>query len=335
ASLDGTAVNLRIQSDHVRAEDFATVIKENVSGILSGNVLVTSLNPLRVAGQVSATRLTARGHTLDTFTGDLTYNEPLIQIRNATASELGTNLKAETLEINSATGSLNLTADLSSLPFSRLREFGVPETIGGTIQQARITVTGTQSRPQIDGTATIENLSFRSETFPLARVTLSTTWPRLKVNLSGLQNLNLSAEIDMSTPGYRFKANADFTDYSIEKLASFSSGTLKASGEATLDGELKGQAPLSGKGVIRSIQTSIRGYAFQGAKPFPFEFDANRITLTEGASFNGAYSTLITLKGSIGLTNTTPLTLLVTCNLDLSEVTAAYEAWSVRGIVKM
>jgi translocation and assembly module TamB len=335
ASIDGTSINLRIQSDHVRAEDFASAIKENVSGVLSGNVLVTSLNPLRVAGRVSATRLTARGHTLDTFTGDLTYNEPLIQIRNATASELGTNLKAETLEFNSATGSVNIAADLSSLAFSRLREFGVPETIGGTIQQAHITVTGTQSRPQIDGTATIENLSFRNETFPLARVTLATTWPRLKVNLSGLQNLNLSAEIDMSTPGYRFKANADFTDYSIENLANFSGGTLKASGEATIDGELKGQAPLTGKGVIRSIETSIRGYSFQGAKPFPFEFDANRITLADGASFNGAYSTLITLKGSIGLTNTPPLDLRVTGNLDLSEVTAAYEAWSVTGIVKV
>jgi len=335
ANLDGTSINLRIQSDHVRAEDFASVVKENVSGILSGNVTVTSLNPLRVAGRVSGTRLTARGHTLDAFSGDLTYNEPLIQIKNATALELGTNLKAETLEFDSATGALNVTADLSALPFSRLREFGVPETIGGTIQQAHLNVTGTQSRPQVAGTATIENLSFRSETFPLVGVTLSTTWPRLKVNLTGLQNLNLSAEIDMSTPGYRFKANADFTDYSVEKLASFSSGTLRASGDATIDGELKGQAPLSGKGTIRSIQTSIRGYTFQGAKPFPFEFDANRITLAEGASFNGAYSTLITLKGSIGLTNSPPLDLRVTGNLDLSEVTAAYEAWSVTGIVKV
>jgi translocation and assembly module TamB len=335
ASLDGTSINLRIQSDHVRAEDFATVIKEKVSGVLSGDVTVTSLNPLRVAGRVSATRLTARGHTLDTFAGDLVYNEPVIQIRNATASELGATVKADTLEFNSATGSLNITADLGSLAFSRLREFGVPETIGGTIQQAHVRVTGTQSRPQIDGTATIENLSFRRETFPLARVELSTTWPLLKVKLSGLQNLNLSADIDMSTPGYRFRANADFADYSIENLANFSGGTLKASGEAAIDGELKGQAPLSGKGVIRSIQTSIRGYAFQGAKPFPFEFDANRITLTEGASFNGAYSTLVTLKGSIGLTNTPPLDLRVTGNLDLSEVTAAYEAWSVTGIVKV
>jgi len=335
ASLDGTSVNLRIQSDQVRAEDFASVIKENVSGILSGNVTVTSLNPLRVAGPVSATRLTARGHTLETFTGDLTYTDPLIQIRNAKAAELGANLEAKTLEFNRATGALSMDADVTSLAFSRLREFGVPETIGGNIQQAHITVTGTQSRPQIAGTATIENLSFRNETFPLARVTLSTTWPNLKVTLSELQNVNLSAEIDLSTPGYRFAATAGFTNYSVERLANFSSGTLTASGKATIDGELKGQAPLSGKGIIDSVQASVRGYAFQGAKPFPFEFDANRLTLTDGASFNGAYSTSITLKGSIGLTNSPALNLRVTGNLDVSEVTAAYDEWSVTGTIKL
>src|SRR6185295_19773424 len=103
--------------------------------------------------------------------------------------------------------------------------------------------------------------------------------------------------------GYPFKADAKFRDYPVEKLANFSKGTLTASGNATFKGQLKGTAPLSGTGTIQDIQASIREYAFKGAKPFPFEFDANKLTLTDGASFNGAYSTLINLKGSIGLTN--------------------------------
>jgi autotransporter translocation and assembly factor TamB len=336
AKLDGSSVNLRIQSDHVRAEDFASVVKEKISGILSGTATVTSLNPLRVTGHVNATRLTARGHTLETFTGNVTYNDPVIEITNATASELGTDVKLETLKYDSTTGALNVTADVSSLGFNRLREVGVPETIGGNIQKAHITVTGTQSQPRIDGKATIENLSFRNEVFPLVEMTLETNrQQRLIVKLSGLQNLALAAEIDLTSPGYRFTAEAGFTDYSVERLANFSKGTLIASGSATFEGELKGQKPLSGKGTIRSIQASILEYGFKGAKPFPFEFDANRLTLTEGASFNGAYSTLITLKGSIGLTNSPPLDLEVTGNLDLSEVTAAYEGWSVTGRVNV
>lgn len=334
-NLTGTSLNLRIQSDHVRAEDFASIVKEKVSGILSGDVTVTSLNPVKVAGRVTATRLTARGHTLESFSGDVTYNDPSIEVRNATASELGANLKADILTFNRSTGSVNMRAEVTSLTFARLRELGFPDTIDGNIQQARITVSGTQAEPRVDGTATIENLSFRNEIFPLVRVDLSTNWPRLDVKLSGLENVTLAAEIDMSTPGYRFKANAEFTNYSVEKIANFSSGTLTASGEATFEGELKGKAPLSGKGIIRSIQATILEYGFKGAKPFPFEFDANRLTLTEGASFNGAYSTLITLRGSVGLTNSPLLDLRVTGNLDLSEVTAAYEAWSVTGIVKV
>ena len=39
-----------IQSDHVRAEDFITITKEKVGGTLSGNVTLTSLNPIKVNG---------------------------------------------------------------------------------------------------------------------------------------------------------------------------------------------------------------------------------------------------------------------------------------------
>ena len=334
-NLDGSSVNLRIQSDHVRAEDFITITKEKVGGTLSGNVTLTSLNPIKVNGTVSAVGLTARGHSLETFAGELTYNDPSVEMTKVTASELGATLKADTLVFNRATGELNVTADVTGLAFDRLRELGVPNTIGGNIRQAHITVKGTQKQPQIDGSGTIENLSFRSETFPLAKLTLTTKWPTLNVTLSEIPNVSVDAKVDLSTPGYPFDAKATFKDYSVERLANFSKGTLTASGEANFKGQLTGQAPFSGTGTIQSIQASILEYAFQGAKPFPFEFDSQRLTLTEGATFNGEYSTLINLKGSIGLTNTPPLDLKVTGNLDLAEVTTAYTSWSVTGIVKV
>jgi hypothetical protein len=66
-NLDGSSVNLRIQSDHVRPEDFISITKEKVGGILSGDVTLTSLNPINATGRVSAAGLTARGHSLETF----------------------------------------------------------------------------------------------------------------------------------------------------------------------------------------------------------------------------------------------------------------------------
>ena len=91
-----------------------------------------------------------------------------------------------------------MTADVTGLAFDRLREFGVPNTIGGNIRQAHITVKGTQKQPQIDGSGTIENLSFRSETFPLAKLTLSTKWPSLNVTLSEIPNVSVDARVDLS-----------------------------------------------------------------------------------------------------------------------------------------
>src|SRR5688572_2778291 len=202
ANLTGTSVNLNIQSDHIRAEDFNAITKEKVTGILSGNVTLTSLNPLKVAGPVSAVRLSARGHTLETFSGELTYNDPRIEIRNATASELGTNLRAEILTYDRSNGALNVRADVTSVSFDRLREFGVPETLGGTIQKASIRISGTQDQPRIGGEATIQNLTFRNETFPSARMEFETTWPHLNVTLKELKDLTLSAKVDLSTPGY-------------------------------------------------------------------------------------------------------------------------------------
>jgi len=335
ASLDGASVNLRVRSDHIRAADFEKITKEKIGGILAGEVTVTSLDPIKVVGHVNGTDLTVRGHVFGSVEGDVTFNDPLIEIRKLATSERGAKLNAEVLEFNQATGTIKVQAEITSLALSELRELGVPDTIDGTIQKAQLAVTGTRDRPQIDGTATIDNLSFRGETFPQVRMTLSTAWPTLNVTLTGLRDLTLSAKVDLSSSSYPFEAFATFENYSVEKLANFPQGTLTASGNATFKGEIQGKAPFSGKGVIRSIQAMVREYEFRGSKPFEFSFDANKLTLDQEASFNGAYGTRINLKGSVGLTSSPPLDLDVSGNLDLSEITAAYTDWSVTGIVTL
>ena len=335
ASLDGASVNLRLHSDHVRPEDFERITKEKIGGILGGEVTVTSLDPVKVMGHMKGTNLTVRGHTFESAEADFTYNDPLVEITNLVTSERGARVTAELIEFNRSTGLVEAHADITSLALNRTRDLGVPETVDGTVQRAQLTIKGTQDRPQIEGTATIENLSFQGETFPQARVTLSTRWPTLNVTLAGTRNVNLSAQIDLADADYPFLASAKFQDYSVEKLANFPQGTLSASGEATFRGELRGNIPLSGKGIIREIQARVGEYEFRGSKSFEFSFDANKLTLDEEASFNGAYGTRINLKGSIGLSNSPPLDLTVTGNLDLSEITAISESWSVTGAVTL
>jgi autotransporter translocation and assembly factor TamB len=335
ARLDGSVVSLRIRSDRVRAEDFQSITKEKVEGLLAGNITVTSLNPMKVAGHIKGSRLKARGRTFESVEGDLTYNDPAVELRNMTIFERGARLTGGSIDYNRSTGAIRAEADVTAVNLDQIREFGIPAALKGDLRRAHIEVTGTQERPQIKGDATLENLSIRGETFPRARMVLTTTWPHLHVTLTETGNVNLSGRVDLSSADYAFDASARFQDYALERLANFSQGTLIASGEANLKGQLTGQAQLSGSGVIRSLRTQIRGYPFTGSKPFAFNFDTNRLTLTEEVSLNGEYGTSVGLKGSVGLTNTPTLDLTVDGKLDLSEIAAVNQSWSITGIVTL
>jgi autotransporter translocation and assembly factor TamB len=323
--LDGSSVNLAIKSDHVRAEDFQSITNEKIGGILSGNATLTSLKPLKVAGTVRASGLTVRGHTFETVDGNLTYDEPSIEIRNLRTSEGNARLVASIVRYNPSTGALNAEGDITSLDLSQMRELGAPQTLGGMIRKAHLTVTGNRDRPQIAGNADIENLSFRGETFPRAHLDLKTDWPKLNVNVTETKNLSLQARVDLETAGYPIEASAKFTDYSLEKLARFSQGSLVATGNVNFEGKLAGEAAFSGTGVINSIDARIRDVEFHNAKPFEFTFDSKSITIGKGASFSGAYGTLVNMKGSIGLESSPPLDLEVTGDFDLAELATASE----------
>jgi translocation and assembly module TamB len=334
-STDGSAVNLRIRSDRVRAEDFAFLLKEKVEGILAGDVLLTSLTPLKVRGHVSGSKLSARNRTFESMEGDLTYSYPAVEFVNLTASERGARLTDGRVRFNTMTEEIDAQATVAALNLNRVRDLGVPETIDGNIQRARLTVGGTLTRPSIGGDATIENLAFRGEVFPRARLQLSTAWPTLTAVLSEAGNIDLTAQIDLSDKArYPFQATTKFQNYSLEKLARFSHGTLTASGTANLKGSILGAASLSGTGVIQSLHTRILDdYPFDGAKPFAFSFDPNQLKLTDVATLNGPRGTKVNLEGSIGLTDSPKLELTANGNLDLRTFAELSDAWSITGIV--
>ena len=335
SNLDGSSINLRIRSDRMRAEDFASIAKEKIEGILSGDVVVSSLAPLKVRGRIAALGLAARGRTFESLTGDLTLADPLIEIANLTASERGARLTEGSLRFNRTTEDVAFEGKVSALNLNRLRDLGVPETIEGNIQRARVTVGGSLQRPRIGGEATIENLAFHDEVFPRARLQLSTEWPNLTAVLSETGNVNLSARIDISdTAAYPFDASVRFQNYSLEKLARFSHGSLTASGDADLRGSLRGATPLTGSGTIRSIHARIEDYSFEGAKAFGFSFDANTLKLKEEASLNGPSGTQVTVGGSIGLTTQPRLDLTANGNLDLKVLAELDPSLSITGIVK-
>lgn len=332
-NLDGSKIHLRIRSERIRAEDFAAIVKEKVEGTLSGDVVVSSLTPLKVAGHVKGSGLTARGRSFEAMEGYLTFADPLIMLEKVTATDRGARLTEGKVQYNRTTEELEFQGNVAALNLDRIRDLGVPETIAGNIQRARLTVGGTLQRPRIGGDATIENLAFHGEVFPRARLQLSTEWPYLTATLSEVKDVDLSARIDISNTSYPFDASAKFQDYSLEKLAHFSHGSLTASGNAVLHGAFRGATPISGTGTIQSIHARIADYPFDGAKPFGFTFDANQLKLTEEASLNGPRGTKVNLAGEIGLTNTPRLDLRASGNLDLRVLTELNPSWSITGIV--
>ena len=193
ANLDGSNPNLRVRSDRIRAEDFASIVKEKVEGTLSGDVVVTSFDPLRLRGHVKASGLAARGRTFEAADGDLTVNDPSIEVESLTASERGARLTEGRVRYNRVTEEFDFQGNVAALNLNRVRDLGVPETIEGIVQRARVTVAGTFRQPRIGGDATIENLTFRGEVFPRARLQMSTAWPILTAVLNEAGNLDLTA----------------------------------------------------------------------------------------------------------------------------------------------
>jgi translocation and assembly module TamB len=331
--LDGSGMRLRIRSDRVRAEDFASIVKEKVEGTLAGDVVVSSLTPLKVQGHVRASGLAARGRTLEATDGDVTFTEPWIELANLTASDRGARLTEGKVRYNRTTEEVEFAGNLTGLNLDRIRDLGVPATIAGNIQRAHITVAGTFQRPRIGGDVSIENLAFHGEVFPKARLQLSTEWPYMTAVLSEVKNVGLSARIDISKTAYPFDASAKFQDYSLEKLAQFDHGILTASGSADLHGTLNDATPISGTGTIQSLHARIEDYPFDGAKPFGFSFDANQLKLTGEATLNGPRGTKVSIAGAVGLTNTPKLDLTAGGNLDLRVFAELNPSLSITGLV--
>jgi translocation and assembly module TamB len=331
--LDGSSPSLRVRSERIRAEDFAAILKEKIAGTLSGDVVVTSLDPLKLRGHVKGSGLAARGRTFEAIDGDLVLNDPSIEIENLTASERGARLTDGKIRYNRVTEEIDFQGSVAALNLNRIRDLGIPETIEGVVQRARLTVGGTIRQPRIGGDATIENLVFREEVFPRVRLQMSTAWPVLTAVLTEAGNLDLSARINLSDSSYPVQASAKFQNYSLEKLAQFSHGVLIASGDAELSGSLRGSSAFSAKGVIRAIRARIEDYPFEGSKPFGFSLDANQLKLTEEATFSGPRGTSMNLSGAVGLTEVPRLDLTARGNLDLRVFAELYPSWSITGIV--
>jgi hypothetical protein len=312
--LDGTNMDLRLQSAQVRAEDTAPFVKQKLGGVFSGAIHLTSLKPLRFDGDVRAVGLVVEGQTLRDVLSHVQYDDPTLTLQNISASDNGSTLTGRAT-YNMSTEAMTFAVRVNSINLNRLRAFGMPDEIEGVIQQADLTGAGTRARPEIDGTARLRNLSFRGEAFPTARVDVNTMGSLIDLKVSEALNLDLSARIDTAGKGYPFTAEAAFRRYSIEQLAGFSRGTMVVTGDASLKGSLSDIRHVTGTGHINPIEIAIQGQTLRSTRPFEFDFNSERLNLTS-VSLVSSTGAQITMAGTVGLTPGARLNLQVTGQVD-------------------
>ncbi len=332
-NLDGSQVDLRIQSAQVNAKDVQPFIKQDLEGTGSGSIHLTSLNPLRFDGDVRAIGLAYKGQTLTSAQSHVQYDAPSITLQNLSATD-GTSTLTGRATYNTVSEAITFAIHVNTIDLKRFKELKIPETIEGVIQQADLTGTGTLKHPQVAGNLRLQNLSFFGETFPMARVDLTYQGTRISLKVSEMRNLDLTAEVDTGGSDYEFSAQADFRRYSIERLAGFKDGTLTVSGDAMLKGKLKDLASISGSGHIDPVEASFHNQTLRSTKPFTFEFDSKQLTLGDVVLLSDTTKSQLNLKGTVALAENAKLDLSLTGEVP-SSLFAPDPAWTIDGDVSV
>jgi len=337
ATLDGAKVDLRIQAPRVRAEDVRTLtdrfVGRKFEGELSGNASIRSLQPIRLEATVRGRGLAVDGQRVGDAQGNIRYDDPVVRVRDLVVSDNGARLSGNA-EYNRATEAFNFSVRVNSLDLARLRVLGFPAAVEGVVQEANFTGSGDRLRPQVQGRAVVRNAAFRGETFPEARVDVSSSGPRVKVRVDAARNLDLSAELDTSLKGVPFTARAAFKNYPIERLAGFGQGTASVSGEAQLTGLLTDLNVVKGSGKIEAAEMRVRDRLIQSVQPFTFVFDPNRLTLSR-AYFASGEGAEVSVEGDVALTGAGNLDLSVKGVLDLALLSAVDPDLVARGVLEI
>jgi translocation and assembly module TamB len=210
---------------------------------------------------------------------------------------------------------------------------GLPSVVQGVIRQATLGGDGTLRSPNISGNGTIQNLSIQGEAFPQADIEMTSAGSKVDLRLTAGSNVNLMAQIDTAVTGYPFTAQASFNQYSVERIAGLSQGTITATGKVELSGLLTDRKRVNGKGTIESANMRLQDTPLRTTKPFTFDFNSDRLALT-GVTLTGE-ATQLNVAGTIAFTERAPLNLDLSGQVDLGVLKVASPGWSSSGAINV
>jgi translocation and assembly module TamB len=332
-ALSGAPVDLRIQSNHVTAQDLRPFMDRNIGGVFAGDVRVTGLLPsIRFEGDIKADNLSLDNRLIGNARGHLRFFEPAIHVEQLSIRQ-GDSTLTGNVSFNRATEAVQFRTRVNSVNLQMFYPLGFPDAIRGIVRQADLRGDGTVKQPGLRGDAILQNLSINGELFPQARIDLGSTGTKLDMKLAAARNLSLEAQIDTAVPGYPFTGRANFTQYALERLANFSGGSIIATGNANLSGSLTDSSRLRGNGRIESADIRIQETILRPTQPFDFAFTAAELTVSN-VTLTGQ-STKVALAGTIGFLDPAPLNLKVNGQVDLKLIEAQLPEFVSSGIINL
>ncbi len=322
--------DLTLDIRRLTGRDLRRLVDRPVDGVVTGEIYVESIDPLRFDGLLKSTEFAYQGHSLGGIEAGVTFDPESIRISDLTLIGDGASL----------TGNLTYGREAAALngriAFSghRLEEFGwlgVPAGITGVVRSASFRVDGSVDAPLIEGEAVFEDFQFREQRFPEAALSVEVAGQGIFVRIQAGPELSLSAEIDTSRDGYPFDGTARFLNYSADQLAGLENGSLTVTGDASFQGKLLDPAAFEGSGRVTDLTARFQKRDLRVSRPFVFDFDPDQVEVSS-VELTGEATALV-LEGTVAVSEQAPLDLSVRGSIDLSPVASGYEGVETGGTI--
>jgi hypothetical protein len=321
-----------ISVDIVRlaAPDLRQFVDQPVDGVVSGDLRLSSIEPLRFDAQLASAAISYDGHRVGRVEAVVTFGPNGVQAEDVVV-EQGTALLTGEVLYQPGSGGLVGSVALSGHRLEDWQWLGVPSGLAGGVRTASFRVDGTLGVPQVEGQAVVEDFQFREQYFPEAVLEIEPVGAAMRARIQTGPELSLSAEIDTAADGYPFQGTASFVDYGADRPAGLSSGSLTATGSASFGGQLLDMAALEGSGQVTDLTVRFQDRDLRVSQPFTFEFDTQRVQVSSIELTGDA--TALVLEGTVALSDQAPLDLSVRGSVDLSLVASGYRGLEAAGTV--
>lgn len=322
--------DLRVNIVKVVVADLRPFVDWPVDGMVSGDLRLSSIEPLRFDAQLASAAFAYDGHPVGRVEAGVTFGPDGIRVEDFVV-EQGAGLLTGNVLYEPGTGGLVGSAALSGHRLEDWQWLGVPAGLNGAVRTASFRVDGTLGAPQLEGQAVVEDFQFREHYFPEAVLDIESVGTAMDAQIQAGSEISLSAEINTAVDGYPFQGTVSFVEYGADRPVGLSNGSLTATGLASFGGQLLDLATLKGSGQVTGLTARFQERDLRVSQPFTFEFDTERVQVSSIELMGDA--TALVLEGTVALSEHAPLDLSVRGSVDLSLVAGGYRGLDAEGSV--